>query len=111
VYTGTHDNNTTRGWFTRDLNKKQQQAVSDYLGYKGTATSVTRGLIRLAFQSAARVAIVPMQDLLNLGPEARMNVPAKARGNWRWRMRAQATSTRLTDELASLTHRCGRSRS
>jgi 4-alpha-glucanotransferase len=111
VYTGTHDNNTTRGWFTRDLNKKQQQAVSDYLGYKGTATSVTRGLMRLAFQSAARVAIVPMQDLLNLGPEARMNVPAKARGNWRWRMRAQATSTRLTDELASLTHRCGRSRS
>lgn len=108
VYTGTHDNNTTRGWFTRDLDKKQQHAVSDYLGYKATATSVTRGLIRLAFQSTAHVAVVPMQDLLNLGPEARMNVPAKARGNWRWRMRNQATSTKLTDDLAALTHQCGR---
>lgn len=108
VYTGTHDNNTTRGWFSRELTKAQQRLVSDYVGHKVTITSAARDLTRLAFQSSAKLAVVPMQDLLNLGQEARMNVPAKARGNWRWRLRAQAITAKLTDDLAALTLRSGR---
>lgn len=108
IYTGTHDNNTTRAWYTRELNKQQQQRVAAYVGHKVTPASVARHLTRLAFQSSARVAVVPMQDLLNLDGDARMNDPGKARGNWRWRMRPQATTAKLTDELAALTALCGR---
>ncbi|MFC1652727.1 4-alpha-glucanotransferase [Planctomycetota bacterium] len=108
VYTGTHDNNTTRGWFARDLNSLQRKRLSDYVGHKVTPTSAARDLVRLAHMSSARAAIIPMQDLLNLGGEARMNFPAKIRGNWRWRMRSHATTAKLADRLAELTHLSGR---
>jgi 4-alpha-glucanotransferase len=85
VYTGTHDNPTTRGWY-EDLSREQQQNVWSYLGRSaGAAPEVAPALMHLAWESVAAIAIAPLQDLLNLGTEARMNVPGRADGNWRWR--------------------------
>ena len=85
VYTGTHDNPTTRGWH-EDLPDAERQNVWNYLKRPaGKSSEVAGELIRLAWSSAAALAIAPLQDLLNLGPEARMNVPSRAEGNWRWR--------------------------
>ena len=85
VYTGTHDNPTTRGWF-EELPDQQKQYLWDYLkrpaGESREAASI---LINLAWSSVAALAIAPLQDLLNLGNEARMNLPGRAEGNWRWR--------------------------
>jgi 4-alpha-glucanotransferase len=82
VYTGTHDNDTTLGWFDA-LDAMQQQRVRDYLGTPTEA--MPWPLIRTALASVARLAVIPLQDLLSLGPEARMNTPGIAQGNWRWR--------------------------
>ena len=80
VYTGTHDNPTTRGWY-EELSDKQQQHVWSYLGRSGGAASeVAPALMHLAWESVAALAIAPLQDLLNLGNEARMNVPGRADG-------------------------------
>jgi 4-alpha-glucanotransferase len=85
VYTGTHDNNTTRGWFEA-LPDHQKQIVRDYLGRSSGANEpVPAALMRLVWSSPAALSIAPLQDLLNLGAEARMNVPGSAEGNWRWR--------------------------
>ncbi len=108
VYTGTHDNNTTRGWFEKDLSREMRQRVSAYLGCPASAQDISWELIRVAMRSVARIAIVPMQDVLNLGPAARMNLPARQTGNWRWRMRPGQTGARLVDRLKALAATCGR---
>ena len=81
VYTGTHDNDTTRGWFA-SLEPAARARVLDYLG--GTAEDVSWSMIRAAYTSVADLAVAPLQDILDLGSEARMNVPGVARGNWGW---------------------------
>ncbi|PWT86775.1 MAG: 4-alpha-glucanotransferase [Blastocatellia bacterium] len=101
VYTGTHDNPTTRGWF-EDLSKNQQQNVWRYVKRQdGTSGDAAPALIEAAWSSMAALAIAPLQDVLNLGQEARMNVPGHAEGNWRWRctedMLADAPFERLRD--------------
>ncbi len=87
VYTGTHDNDTTRGWFEKltavervDFERYAPEAASDPV----------RALIRLAWSSVADVAVVPFQDVLDLGSEARLNAPGTTSGNWRWRMSESA---------------------
>ncbi len=82
VYTGTHDNDTTRGWLTA-LDRERWALVADYFGLNGTETAWP--VIRAALASVARMAIVPMQDLLDLPSAARMNFPGRTDGNWRWR--------------------------
>jgi len=85
VYTGTHDNATTRGWFEA-LPDDQRQHLWKYLKRPGgKSDEAAWELIRLAWSSVAALAMVPLQDVLNLGAEARMNVPGRAEGNWRWR--------------------------
>jgi 4-alpha-glucanotransferase len=85
VYTGTHDNDTTRGWF-EGLPDWQQHNLWNYLGRSGgQVDEAAWELIRLAWSSSAALAIAPVQDVLNLGRDARMNVPGRADGNWRWR--------------------------
>src|SRR5262249_40592349 len=85
VYTGTHHNNTTRGWF-EELPDSQQQNLWRYLKRPaGVVNEAAPALMGLAWSSAAALAMAPLQDLLNLGREARMNVPGRAGGNWRWR--------------------------
>lgn len=83
VYTGTHDNSTTRGWFESLLNK-QQQRVCTYL--RSTREDVVWEMIRAALSSVGKYAIIPVQDLLNLDGSARMNLPGEASGNWGWRL-------------------------
>jgi 4-alpha-glucanotransferase len=94
VYTGTHDNDTTRGWF-EELPDAQRKEVWNHLKRTdGESADIARELIRLAWSSVAALAMVPLQDLLGLGKEARMNVPGLAEGNWRWRI----TEEMLTDD-------------
>ncbi len=84
VYTGTHDNDTTRGWWTT-ATPDEQAFLARYLGFAPTDDTIAWDLIRLALGSVARTAVVPLQDLLNLGSKARMNTPGKEQGNWGWR--------------------------
>lgn len=86
AYTGTHDNDTTAGWWGKASDEERRFARR----YLGKEYIRARDFIRLAHSSAARWAVVPMQDLLGLGSEARMNTPGTAGGNWRWRMERKA---------------------
>ncbi len=84
VYTGTHDNDTTRGWFESAGEDERRRALS-YLG--ATPETITAAMIRAAFASVAELAIVPLQDVLNLDSSARMNTPGRESANWTWRVR------------------------
>ena len=85
-YTGTHDNNTARGWFEEEASEEDKQRFFAYIGREVAADEVHRELVRLAMTSVARASITPMQDLLGLGAAARMNYPSTTSGNWEWRM-------------------------
>ena len=88
VYTGTHDNDTTVGWFG-SLSDDERRRVLDYVG--GRPETIHRDLVRTALTSVARWAVLPMQDVLGLGSEARINTPGVAEGNWTWRLDALPT--------------------
>ncbi len=90
VYTGTHDNNTARGWFEEEADRTTRARLFRYLGREVPPERLPWELIRLAMLSPADTAIAPLQDVLGLGSEARMNRPARIRGNWRWRFRSDA---------------------
>jgi 4-alpha-glucanotransferase len=109
VYTGTHDNDTTGGWYA-GLTEEERERVWRYLGRNGSAAGadITSELIRVAYQSVAEIAMVPMQDLLRLGSEARMNTPAEARGNWAWRFRWEQIEDSRTRWLGDLAETYGR---
>ena len=103
VYTGTHDNATTREWY-EELPDYQRQNLWSYLKRApGTSADAAPELMRLAWSSPAALAIAPLQDLLNLGSEARMNVPGRADGNWRWRVREDMLSSQAFQRLQDLT--------
>lgn len=108
VYTGTHDNNTTRGWFEQELAESGRTRVFRYLGRRVSAARVPWEVVRLAYASVARLAVVPMQDLLGLGAEARMNRPAAARGNWTWRLEERRLTPALVRRLRELAEDFGR---
>ena len=105
VYTGTHDNDTTLGWFGK-LPVKEQKKVVNYLGTPGE--EVAWELIRAALASVATTAIIPLQDLLGLGSEGKMNTPGTSSGNWTWRFPATALSSKLGKRLHELTELYGR---
>jgi len=92
VYTGTHDNNTTLAWFN-GLNEQAQRDVLDYLE---STEPMPRALVHAALNSVAKLAVIPMQDLLGLGDGHRMNTPGTTTGNWQWRF----DWTQLTNETA-----------
>jgi 4-alpha-glucanotransferase len=110
VYTGTHDNDTSRGWLTSEHGQTTQSAQQVQtkrayaLRYTGsTVKDFHWHMIRTAFGSIAEIAIIPLQDVLGLGSSARMNVPGKAGGNWGWRYRAPQLTAKVKDQLAALT--------
>jgi len=108
VYTGTHDNPTSRGWY-EELPAYQRQNLWRYLqSPEWEGGQVSRELMRLAWSSAAALAVAPLQDLLNLGPEARMNVPGRAEGNWTWRCTEEMISAPTFDSLRDLTEASNR---
>jgi 4-alpha-glucanotransferase len=118
VYTGTHDNDTVRGWFeaseelaagpghasTRSPEQiaKERRAALAYLGV-ADGSNIHWDMIRMCSLSVADTAIFPLQDVLGLGSEARMNRPGRADGNWEWRCRPGAVSPFLAERLADLT--------
>ena len=103
VYTGTHDNNTTRGWY-EGLTDDRRQKIWRHLEIPDVeSTAGTEALLKLAWFSPAALALAPLQDLLNLGAEARMNVPGIAKGNWRWRSTKQMFSPAAFGRLRDLT--------
>ncbi|MFH1295836.1 MAG: 4-alpha-glucanotransferase [Bacteroidota bacterium] len=106
VYTGTHDNDTTRGWFA-SASEEDREYVLEYLNTGGE--DIHWDLIRLAWSSVANTAIVPMQDLLGLGSEGRMNIPGTTVNNWRWRAKSMDFTEELATQLAKLTILYGRS--
>lgn len=85
AYTGTHDNNTLKGWYRNELGKEGKKILRDYCGRKINARNVHREMIRLGMMSRARTFVFPMQDVIGLGDRARMNKPATTENNWLWR--------------------------
>lgn len=108
VYTGTHDNNTVRGWWRSEANYEQRNRVFKYLGREVNEENVHRELIRLAMSSIANTVIFPMQDILGLGEEAKMNLPATSDGNWRWRLMPGQITPSVTERLREMTEIYGR---
>jgi 4-alpha-glucanotransferase len=103
VYTGTHDNNTTRGWYRKDTAIVERRHLQQYLDRKISAAKIHTHLIRLAFSSVAKTAIIPIQDLLGLDEKSRMNSPATTLNNWRWRMPPGALDRSLENWLKEQT--------
>lgn len=105
VYTGTHDNDTTWGWWN-DLDKKVKDHVQAYMG---VVHDPPRDLMRLGMMSVARAAIIPLQDILGLGTEARMNYPGNEEGIWwRWRFQSEELTGEIRSMLGTMTRLFGR---
>jgi 4-alpha-glucanotransferase len=100
VYTGTHDNDTTMGWWKSGVSDYERRAVEAYLAPGNDG--VHWCMIRLAQSSVAMLSVIPLQDVLGLGSEARLNVPSVSNGNFRWRFRRGALTRDLADRLAVL---------
>jgi 4-alpha-glucanotransferase len=108
VYTGTHDNNTVRGWFDKEARPDERRRVFNYLGREVPVQDIHWELIKLAMISVANAVIIPMQDVLGLGQEARMNRPATTTGNWQWRLLPDQLSSSSADKLGKITEIYGR---
>jgi 4-alpha-glucanotransferase len=105
VYTGTHDNDTARGWFEH-ASAEERSLAAEYLGCE--ADDVSCALTRAAYTSVAEMAITPVQDILNLGSEARMNRPGATHDNWAWRMKPGALTREHATTLRRLAEITGR---
>jgi len=113
-YTGTHDNDTTLGWFegrrddTRTEREIRETRKNVLRLTGGTPETIHIDLLRLAFRCPARLAIAPMQDFLGLGSRARLNIPGTTADNWRWRLRPESFTTEFRDGVRRLVEACGR---
>lgn len=107
VYTGTHDNAPTRAWFEAAPSHERAR-VEEYVGHSIAVHEAPGVLLRLAMGSVAELAVAPVQDVLGLGAEARMNTPSVAAGNWAWRMTPEQMEAGLYAELGRLTRLFGR---
>jgi len=105
AYTGTHDNDTTRGWY-ETASDKEGDFCRRYLARSGE--DISWDLIRAIWSSVAERVLAPMQDFLSLRSAARMNFPSKASGNWQWRMRSDALSDSLTIRIQEMNDLYGR---
>lgn len=108
VYTGTHDNNTTRGWLEEDATKHEKEAMLEYLNC--TVDNVVESLIRLAWSSVANTVIIPAQDFFALGSSARMNIPGTTGGNWKWRMTHEQIQSFPVEKIQKLNRLFARSK-
>ena len=108
VYTGTHDNNTVKGWFENEASPGEKHILTVISGHKTSARAIPWDLIRLAMLSPARWAIIPVQDLLGLGADARINMPGQVHGNWAWRMTEKQFNAFPVKRLLEMTKTFGR---
>jgi len=108
VYTGTHDNNTVKGWFRREASPENKNRFFKYIGREVSEEDVNWEFIRLAMLSIANTVVIPMQDILGLGEEAKMNLPATTDGNWQWRLKPDQITPSLMEKLREITETYGR---
>jgi len=108
LYTGTHDNNTVRGWFESEATPDMKDRLRDYLGSEPSVSGVHWDFVRLAMRSVSNLVIIPMQDILGLDGRARMNHPARVEGNWEWRLIPGEAAAELALKLAHETRITGR---
>ena len=108
VYTGTHDNNTSRGWFETETTPTMRSQLSGLARHKVTPETVSMDMISIAMASKASMTVYPMQDVLGLGQEAWLNTPGKPSGNWLWRLEEGQLENAPAEELAEMTARYGR---
>ncbi len=107
VYTGTHDNNTTLGWYREEVGS-HPEILRQLARYVPAEADIAWEMIRMAWHTEARLAVTPLQDVLSLGSEARMNTPGSESGNWRWRFASDQLTQPLQQRLLELTRRAGR---
>ena len=110
VYTGTHDNNTIRGWFEQELTDQAKTRLQRYLGSHISKENIHWQMMRLAMMSVAGTVIIPLQDILGLGPDARLNNPAGAQENWQWRLPKNSLTKQHAGWLKKTTATYGRCR-
>jgi 4-alpha-glucanotransferase len=108
LYTCTHDNNTARGWFAGEASPEVKKNFFRYLGREPEADTIHWEFIRLAMMSVAKTVIIPLQDVLGLGEEARMNRPSVTDGNWKWRVSPDQLTPRIAAVLADMAAIYGR---
>jgi 4-alpha-glucanotransferase len=108
LYTGTHDNNTVRGWFANEASPEVKRNFFRYLGREPNEDTIHWELIRLAMMSVAKTVIIPLQDVLGLGEDARMNRPSVTDGNWKWRVSSDRLTPQVAAALADMTSLYGR---
>ena len=101
VYTGTHDNDTTVGWWKSSATAEEKKYASAYVG--DVADGIQWAFIRTAFNSVAKLAVVPLQDVLGLDSDSRMNTPSRLDGNWGWRYQPKSLKRELAEKLAAIT--------
>src|SRR5262249_1851308 len=100
IYTGTHDNDTTLGWWNSSATEYERRAVESYIG--PCEDGINWAMIRLAQSSVASLSVIPLQDVLGLGSEARLNTPSIKTGNYRWRFPSGVLTQKLVEKLACL---------
>jgi 4-alpha-glucanotransferase len=100
VYTGTHDNDTILGWWEAGASEQERRHARSYLG--SCEDGVNWAMVRCAINSVASLCVVPLQDILSLGSDARMNIPSLPNGNWGWRFRADMLRPEIAEKLATL---------
>jgi len=109
AYTGTHDNNTALGWYRDEASAQTRAELAELIGRDGVGTDeVGWGMIDVVLESNADLAVIPLQDVLGLGSEARMNTPGSIDGNWRWRFREGEPTAAHAARLRDLTAKTGR---
>jgi len=108
VYTGTHDNNTSMGWFEEEGSSEELSNLILYLGKEVTRETICGDMIRLAMSSVADTAVIQMQDYLELGAKNRTNIPSTPKGNWEWRMMPDQLTDELATQIRTLTQLYGR---
>lgn len=109
AYTGTHDNSTTIAWYqTGRSSKTRCELLEPWLEEQSQTLRIHWQLLSMIYRSEAKLAIAPMQDILGLGDEARMNLPGEAEGNWRWRFEADSLTDELAEHLKQVCKDCGR---
>ncbi|MDP2654772.1 MAG: 4-alpha-glucanotransferase [Candidatus Omnitrophota bacterium] len=108
AYTGTHDNNTIRGWWSQDASPDEKENLFKYFGDDVREGDLPRRMIDALMESVADTVIIPLQDLLGMGRESRMNIPGTTHGNWAWRLADESVLRSLTPDLGHRTVAAGR---
>jgi 4-alpha-glucanotransferase len=108
AYTGTHDTNTVKGWFTKEATPEEKKNFFSYIGKKVSEDKVSEEFVNIAMASKANLSIIPIQDILGLGAKARMNIPAQHRGNWKWRVTKEQLARKELEKLGEITRKHNR---